>query len=185
MNKEEIDKMFEGRWRIKKESLPLDSLKYEDVAERVKDLCRNFFTSGILLAERYIVSKSALTIPTEQPVSDDEAFNVTFDTFWNAYDKKVGRPKCEKLWDKLTIKEKSDCLAYIPRYKQAQPDKQYRKNPETFLRNKSWNDELIYRNNTDLQRQQRLAASANLIAGYAAESNRAEGEVPENYGPMQ
>jgi hypothetical protein len=178
MNKEEIDKMFEGRWRIKSTGLmELDTSLFN----RIKELCRDFFTAGIMLAERDMVSKGALTIAVEQPISDDEAFSVTFDTFWNAYDKKVGRPKCEKLWDKLTIKEKSDCLAYIPRYKQAQSDKQYRKNPETFLRNKSWNDELIYRNNTDLQRQQRLAASANLIAGYAAESNRTEGEVPETH----
>ncbi len=35
-------------------------------------------------------------------------------------------------------------MLYIPKYKAAQPNKQYRKNPETFLNNKSWNDELIY-----------------------------------------
>jgi len=39
--------------------------------------------------------------------------------------------------DKLKIKE------YIPKYKKAQPDKKYRKNPETFLNNKSWHDEII------------------------------------------
>ena len=40
---------------------------------------------------------------------------------------------------------------YIPKYKQAQPDKQYRKNPETFLRNRSWEDELIFKNNNNGQ----------------------------------
>ena len=34
-------------------------------------------------------------------------------------------------------------MEHIPKYKQAQPDKKFRKNPETFLNNKSWNDEII------------------------------------------
>mgnify|MGYP006873190984 CR=1 FL=1 len=163
--KEEINKMFEGRWRIKKESLPIDSLKYANIAERVKALCRDFFEAGILLAQRDMVSSSVHAVPCEYPATDDEAFCTEFKTFWAAYDKKIGREKCEKLWAKLTIKEKKECLDYIPLYKQAQPDKQYRKNPETFLRNKSWNDELIFRTNAaniqptiDQQRADKLAS---------------------------
>jgi hypothetical protein len=34
-------------------------------------------------------------------------------------------------------------MAYIPRYKLHQPDKQYRKNPATFLYQRSWEDEII------------------------------------------
>ena len=34
-------------------------------------------------------------------------------------------------------------MQYIPKYKIAQPEKQYRKNPETFLDNEGWNDEVI------------------------------------------
>jgi hypothetical protein len=79
-------------------------------------------------------------------VSDGCPSESTFEAFWNLYDKKVARPKCEKLWSKLTKSEKQECLQYVPLYVQAQPDKQYRKNPETFLRNKSWNDEIIIRN---------------------------------------
>lgn len=70
----------------------------------------------------------------------------TFEEFWNLYDKRVGRAKCEKLWSKLSLQEKYDCLKYVPLYVQAQPEKCFRKNPETFLRNKSWNDEIIIRN---------------------------------------
>ena len=39
-------------------------------------------------------------------------------------------------------------MNYIELYKQSQPDKQFRKNPETFLNNKSWNDEIINTNIT-------------------------------------
>ena len=80
----------------------------------------------------------------ENPGSDDENDIYPFEEFWNDYEKKVGKkdkliPKWRKLYDtdKMKIRE------YIPHYKIAQPNKQYRKNPETFLNNKSWNDEII------------------------------------------
>lgn len=68
----------------------------------------------------------------------------SFEMFWDLYEKKVGeKSKLIKKWDKLTEEERTKALEYIPKYKLAQPDKKYRKNPETFLNNKSWNDELI------------------------------------------
>lgn len=70
--------------------------------------------------------------------------NISFDTFWDAYDKKVGKKsKLEKKWNKLTDRERSAILAHIPLYIAAQPNKQFRKNPETYLNNESWNDEII------------------------------------------
>ncbi len=67
----------------------------------------------------------------------------SFEKFWNMYDKKVGRDKSFSLWGKLSKKDKEDCFKFIPLYIKERPNKQYRKNPETFLRNKSWNDEII------------------------------------------
>lgn len=72
-----------------------------------------------------------------------QPLNVSFDEFWDLYDKKQDRPKCERLWSKLKDQERLDIMAYIPKYKQAQPDKQYRKNPQTFLNNRSWENELV------------------------------------------
>lgn len=67
-----------------------------------------------------------------------------FDNFWNDYDKKVGRK--EKLivkWKALSNKNKLLIKEHIPKYKIAQPEKRYRKNPETYLNNFSWLDEII------------------------------------------
>ena len=133
----DIDKAFENRWRIKSEGLE-DTEVPRFTGKKIKYLCRDFFEAGIMLAEG----------GREATYSEVCDVNAPFDDFWNLYDKKVGRPKCEKLWSKLTMAERVYCLNYIPLYKQAQPDKQYRKNPETFLRNKAWNDEIIYRNGT-------------------------------------
>lgn len=70
--------------------------------------------------------------------------NIAFDVFWNLYDKKVGsRERLTKKWNALKDEERKSIIAYIPKYKISQPEKKFRKNPETFLNQKSWNDEII------------------------------------------
>lgn len=67
-----------------------------------------------------------------------------FEEFWNDYDKKVGsKDKLIPKWKRLSDNDKVIIREYIPLYKNAQPDKKFRKNPETFINNKSWNDEII------------------------------------------
>jgi hypothetical protein len=66
-----------------------------------------------------------------------------FEEFWDGYDKRVGRNKSLSLWSSLSNKDKKSCMDYIPKYKLHRPDKQYRKNPDTFLRNKGWEDEIV------------------------------------------
>ncbi|RKD18993.1 hypothetical protein BCY91_14040 [Pelobium manganitolerans] len=73
-----------------------------------------------------------------------EELGISFKSFWDAYDKKVGKvEKLQKKWENLKVSEKQAVMAYVPKYKLAQPNKQYRKNPETFLNNRGWEDELI------------------------------------------
>lgn len=85
-----------------------------------------------------------------------------FSDFWDLYDKKVGsREKIEKKWNSLTQKTKEQIIDYLPGYLEATPEKAYRKNPQTFLNNKSWEDEIIIKtknnesqtNYRDLQRK--------------------------------
>jgi hypothetical protein len=77
-------------------------------------------------------------------ITINENINIDFEWFWNEYDKKVGdKQKLKKKWNKLTDEERQNAMNYIDLYKQSVPDKQFRKNPETFLNNKSWNDEII------------------------------------------
>ena len=75
----------------------------------------------------------------------DNNTSVSFDTFWDLYDKKVDRGKCEPKWNKLSERDKIAALEYIPKYKEAEPRKAFRRNPETFLNNRSWENELIFR----------------------------------------
>ena len=73
--------------------------------------------------------------------------NFQFEDFWNLYDKKVGdKNKITKKWNSLTDQERAAAMNYIPVYITSRPDKQFRKDPATFLNNKSWNDEIIQSN---------------------------------------
>jgi hypothetical protein len=73
----------------------------------------------------------------------------TFGDFWEIYDKKRGdQAKIKVKWDKLRQEEKENAIEYIPSYIEAQPEKQFRKDPGTFLNNKSWNDEIITNSTT-------------------------------------
>ena len=81
-------------------------------------------------------------------VNVNKDINIDFEYYWNEYDKKIGdKKKLKSKWDKLSDQERQDAMNYIDLYKISVPDKQFRKNPETFLNNKSWNDEIINRTN--------------------------------------
>jgi len=85
----------------------------------------------------------------------------TFDDFWDAYDKKVDRNASEKKWHKMDLDHDTKCkiMLHITDYKEAQPDKKYRKNPETYLNNKSWNDEIISSNGTKIGMDKKTGGS--------------------------
>lgn len=82
---------------------------------------------------------------TETPTEEEtKSINIPFDLFWQSYDKKRGdKFKLEKTWNNLTDTDRQNIMTYIPKYKIATPDKKFRKDPQTFFNNKSWNDELI------------------------------------------
>ncbi len=94
-------------------------------------------------------AKHMETETENRTITINENINIDFEWFWNDYDKKVGdKQKLKKKWNKLTDIERQNAMNYIDLYKQSVPDKQFRKNPETFLNNKSWNDEIINRSIT-------------------------------------
>lgn len=74
--------------------------------------------------------------------STDSPTTLSFENIWSLYGKKGNKKTSERKWGKLSITAKEKALAYIPAYVEATPDKQYRKNFETFLNQECWNDEL-------------------------------------------
>ena len=66
-----------------------------------------------------------------------------FEEFWDLYDKKVGKLKTMNRFNRLTKKEVEKITEHLPRYLEATPDKQFRKNPLTYLNGHCWEDEII------------------------------------------
>jgi hypothetical protein len=97
-------------------------------------------------------------------ITINENINIDFEWFWNDYDKKVGdKQKLKKKWNKLTDEERQNAMNYLDLYKQSVPEKQFRKNPETFLNNKSWNDEIINRSITPIHKLSYAEREANAL----------------------
>jgi len=74
----------------------------------------------------------------------EKVLNIPFETFWNAYDKKTDPPaKAKQKWVALKDSERILIMDHIPKYKSAQPDKQYRKSPLNYFKDKFWTLELV------------------------------------------
>lgn len=70
---------------------------------------------------------------------------LTFDQFYDLYDKKRGGEAAKKKFKNTTESDREKMKIHIPMYKQAN-EKQFRKDPAAYLNQKAWNDEIINRN---------------------------------------
>lgn len=96
----------------------------------------------------------------------------TFERAWNLYDKKVGcKAKLEKKWNSMSLKDRKAAIEYIPLYVISQPNKQYRKNFQTFLNQRGWEDELIGATPPPASVNENPSEISQLIAKTKAEQN--------------
>jgi len=137
-------------YNLSKNVIAAISSKAEADDRKDSDWLNRFLTAELVEVEIKPV-KAALVKP-DVAQNMKSTYIPMFDQFWDMYDKKKARPKCEGLWKKLTGKELELIFNNLPNYVLSTPDKQYRSNPETWLRNKGWNDEVItnerHENNT-------------------------------------
>jgi len=123
----------------------------QDAYKKRNNKCITLPSLRILLTSLSILlpSKSNSQVPnnTQSKVKNTKVKNTKedegFEAFWNVYDKKTDKVSCEKKFFNLTENEKDLIMNHITKYVLSTPDKQYRKNPETYLKNKCWNDEII------------------------------------------
>ena len=74
----------------------------------------------------------------------NKLINISFEDWWLLYDKKVGSKNLlSKKWDRLTNEERELAISHTKEYIKNNSDKQFRKNPESYLNQKSFNDEII------------------------------------------
>lgn len=73
----------------------------------------------------------------------ESTFEISFDVFWKRYNKKINRIRALKLWDKLNTTEQIAAYYGIPKYDAYLKKESWRSkaDPETYLRNKYWENE--------------------------------------------
>lgn len=115
------------------------------------DNTNDYITKSLL--EAYLDKKEAVKMVIE--VLKSKGYKITsppkevrdeytFERAWDLYDKKVGnKEKLERKWNSMSKKDRKAAIEYIPLYVISKPDKQFRKNFQTFLNQEGWNDELI------------------------------------------
>jgi hypothetical protein len=67
----------------------------------------------------------------------------SFKDWWDLYDKKRGRKKAEAKWERLKDSDKRACYEATPAYVASVENKQFQKDPLTYLNGECWNDEII------------------------------------------
>jgi hypothetical protein len=92
------------------------------------------------IIEYHIISDNKILDNTTE---NDVSIWPSFEDFWIKYDKKTGKSVTEKKWGRLKQSEKEAIMTHLEQYIPATPDPQYRKNPQTYLNQKAWNDEII------------------------------------------
>ncbi len=68
----------------------------------------------------------------------------SFDDFYDLYDRKRGRPNAEAEWAKIPQHDREAIMQAVPAYIANNP-KEYRKDPERYLKLRTWEDEVIQR----------------------------------------
>ena len=83
---------------------------------------------------------------------------LNFSQFWELYDKKVKKVRAEKIFKKITEKERAKILEHLPLYKNSVDNKSFLKNPDTYLYQKAFNDEEVINYKT-IKNEQKPAAN--------------------------
>ena len=89
-----------------------------------------------------VVIDKHINLRTIEPITTNKG-DSDFEKFWELYEKKTDRSKCEKKWDKIKREDKEKIFASIGEYVKSTPESQYRKNPLTWLNGECWNDEIV------------------------------------------
>jgi len=147
----------------------------DDVYNALKKMSERPYTPSWHIQEalrQYLAGKAPKkeVAPKKPKVIDDGLFEAV----WEAYGKKGNKKTSRAKFNKLDIVDQNLIYRHIPAYVLSTPDKQYRKNFETYLNQECWNDEVITNENNQPGRTtagRKLSPAERSRA--AAEANRA------------
>ena len=126
---------FEGEVELKYDERGLLA-RFENRASMTDEMVRTFYNnfpvSRSVLTE--MVAKSKTLRIKEVPI------DTSFASFWEKYDKKINKKRCEPLYAKLDDGERTRCIMQIKQYDfflQRYPNRS-KMDPESWLKNAGW-----------------------------------------------
>ena len=116
----------------------------------------DYFKTQIVDTNAMIPPMIPPMIQEEEKEKEEEKQQITntiysFDEFWETYNKKTGRVNCERIYARLKDKDYAKIKETLPIYLESVKDKQYLKNPQTYLNGKCWEDEIFQEAKTTKQ----------------------------------
>ena len=112
-------------------------------------------SEGVEFLELDLEGNETVSLPVEQVVEVEveveqstavealQSPDNSFEIFWGVYDKKVGKEPSKRLWVRLRGSDKEEIMKHLDKYVQSTPEKQFRKDPANYLKDRVWEDEVI------------------------------------------
>lgn len=142
-------KNFSERWLVSRDTVRnfLTLLKNdgmittENLVKTTRITICNYDNYQSILHDEQTPSKRKPNAKENKILSDE----YSFEKIWNIYERKGNRQTSIKKWDKLKEETKKKIFDHVPMYVLSTPDKQFRKNFETYLNQQAWDDEIVKR----------------------------------------
>jgi hypothetical protein len=134
----DISDNLKAKFKIDKNGLWYNERLEEEIARR-----KNFVSSrrkNGRLGGRPKENKAKQKEMKPIPVKDD---TYPFAQFWKMYGKPTEKQSCESKWNRLDEGDKEIIFNRLPAYVEATPERQFRKNPLTYLNRRTWLDEIL------------------------------------------
>ena len=117
------------------------------VCKSVKD---SLETEEILNLEPQTLQEEVAVEVTEVITVEEDAEDIAtpdrgFEIFWSMYDKKVNKVASLKAWGKLRPTDHMAIMQHVEVYVESTPEKQFRKDPVNYLKDRVWEDEVVQR----------------------------------------
>jgi len=146
LNPKTNDLVLKTSFSLIKQQLKRDLVKYEQLRTKNSENANKRWHPSASEripndAKHADTVNDTVTVKVTDTVKDNKSV-YPFEEFWSDYDKKADRNKAKLKYKKVKESDRAKIKEYIPLYKTAEPDKQFRKNPATFLNNQSWLNEI-------------------------------------------
>ena len=125
-----------------KDSIKRDSLNTEEILNLEPQTLQE---DSAPVAPTLVVVEVTEVITVEEDAEDIATPDRGFEIFWSMYDKKVNKVASLKAWGKLRPTDHMAIMQHVEVYVESTPEKQFRKDPVNYLKDRVWEDEVVQR----------------------------------------